>query len=380
MRSPLRLVHLTTVDMSLALLLATELRMDVEAGFDTIGASAGGNFVHAVLGLGARHMPLPLTRSWAPICDVVGFISLWRVLRRLRPDILHTHTPKAGVLGRIAGRLVGVPVVVNTCHGLYLREGDGVLKRTLVVAVEAFAAMFSDFELYQNENDRRILRRFVPMRRSRTVGNGIDLTRFRRDEEARARVRAELDVADDVVLVGGVGRVVWEKGVSEFGKLAHTLADRARFVWAGPVEDQEACESLPINVQCLGMRDDMPEVYSALDVFVLPSHREGFSRSAMEAAACGCALVLSDIRGCRELGRHGEHLLLVPPHDATALIQAVTELLDEPESRQALSAAGTERAMECYDQGAVARASIETYRDVARRKGLVWADHPSLNA
>jgi glycosyltransferase involved in cell wall biosynthesis len=113
-------------------------------------------------------------------------------------------------------------------------------------------------------------------------------------------------------------------------------------------------------------------VYSALDVFVLPSYREGFSRSAMEAAACGRAMVLSDIRGCREVGIHDEHLLLVPPQDPGALAAALSYLIDEPEGRARLGAAAARRARIAFDQRVVARTSLATYAAVARRKHLGW--------
>ena len=379
MAEQLRLVHCSTVDLSLWLLLATELRLDRQAGFRVYGMSAPGPFGPQLQDLGVTHLPVPMTRNWSPWRDVVAFATLWRALRRLQPHIVHTHTPKAGVIGRVAARLARVPVVVNTSHGLYVRDGDPRFKRALVLLVEAIAAQFSDFELYQNDDDRRALRRFVSSGRSRVVGNGIDLKRFRRSEHARAIIRAELGIGEHDVLIGGVGRIVWEKGVAEFGEAARALAEEAKFVWIGPVEEGPAEKALPAHVQRLGMREDMPDIYSALDIFVLPSYREGFSRSAMEAAACGCALVLSDIRGCREVGRHGEHLLLVPPRDSKALTAAVRGLIADQARRASLAHAGRERATERFDQRAVAQASIETYAAVARRKRLSWADHPSLS-
>jgi glycosyltransferase involved in cell wall biosynthesis len=116
----------------------------------------------------------------------------------------------------------------------------------------------------------------------------------------------------------------------------------------------------------------MPEIYSALDVFVLPSHREGFSRSGMEAAACGVAAVLSDIRGCREIGTHEREVLLVPPRDAAALTVAIERLLLDTSLRARLANSARKRAVSHFDQRAVARVSLQTYAAVARRKGLDW--------
>ncbi len=369
------MAHLTTVDMSLALLLGTELRADLEAGFEVIGISAPGPYVASIEALGATHVPLrSLTRTWDPRQDLRAARELWSVLRELGLDVLHTHTPKAGVLGRILGRLAGVPVVVDTCHGLWVREDDGRAKRTVVLALEAVAARFAHFELYQNADDRRALSRFVPASRSTVVGNGIDLERFRFDPAGRQAVREELGVAPDEVLVGGVGRRVAEKGIAELASASRSLGDSARFVWIGPDDEAWGGGHHVDGLTFIGERSDMPAVYSALDVFALPSHREGFSRSAMEAAACGRAMALSDIRGCREIGEHGHHLLLVPPRDPQALTESLSRLIAQPELRDRLGEAARRRALEHFDQFRVAQASLDAYRLVAGRRGLGWDD------
>ncbi len=126
------------------------------------------------------------------------------------------------------------------------------------------------------------------------------------------------------------------------------------------------------GVRFLGERSDMPAVYNALDVFVLPSYREGFSRSAMEAAACRTAMVLSDIRGCREVGDHEVHLLLAPARDADGLTTQVARLVADPALRARLAAAAEERARQEFDQRAIAARSLATYAEVARRRGLGW--------
>jgi glycosyltransferase involved in cell wall biosynthesis len=116
----------------------------------------------------------------------------------------------------------------------------------------------------------------------------------------------------------------------------------------------------------------MPDVYAALDVFVLPSWREGFSRSGMEAAASGLPMVLTDIRGCREIGTDGEHVLLVPPRRPDRLAAAIEQLLDDADLRKSLGSAARSRAQAEFDQRRVARRSLETYVRVAGRRGLSW--------
>jgi len=373
-----RVAHLTTVDMSLALLLSTELEVDVAAGHAVFGISAPGPYVGRVTDLGVSHVSVPtLGRSWAPLADARAFFELFRALRRLNLDVLHTHTPKAGVMGRIAGRLAGVPVVVNTCHGLWARPEDRLLKRVLVYGAEALAIRFSDFELFQNAQDAHTLRHFLKPGSWQVVGNGIDLQRFRPDPEGRRMVRAELGIADDELLVGTIGRRVREKGLAEFVDAARMITggragrhEKVTFIWVGPADDTDVAADVPHHdaVRFIGERTDMPAVYSALDVFVLASYREGFSRAAMEAAACGVPMVLTDIRGCREIGRDGEHLLLVQAGDAGALKVGIARLLTDPTLRHTLAEAARRQALEHFDQRKIAAASLETYRRVLRAR------------
>jgi glycosyltransferase involved in cell wall biosynthesis len=185
-------------------------------------------------------------------------------------------------------------------------------------------------------------------------------------------VRAELGMADDELLVGTIGRRVREKGLAEFAEAANALAGKATFIWVGPDDDTDAAAHAPPfedAVRFVGERTDMPAVYSALDVFVLASYREGFSRAAMEAAACGTAMVLTDIRGCREVGRHEEHLLLVPPKSREALADGIERLIDDPRLRALLGAAARRRALVEFDQRRVANASLSTYAAVPAGKG-----------
>ena len=185
------------------------------------------------------------------------------------------------------------------------------------------------------------------------------------------------------MLVGGVGRMVAEKGIREFlamaGSVRATHGDRVEVVWVGPDDPDkpDAWTTASDTVRWLGERTDMPAVYNALDVFVLPSYREGFSRSAMEAAACRTAMVLSDIRGCREVGDHDVHLLLVPAREAVGLTAQVDRLVADPALRDRLAGAAAERARQEFDQRVIAARSLGTYADVAARRGLGWVEEAS---
>lgn len=385
----MKVAHLTTVDMSLRYLLMPQLRAVIDAGGEVVGISAPGPWVPELEAAGVRFRPLASsTRSFSLTADLRAARELWRVLREERPDVLHTHNPKPGLYGRVVGRLAGVPIVVNTVHGLYAAPDDPPVKRAVVYALEAVAARCSDAELVQNPEDLALLRRFRISPRAQLLGNGVDLVRFDPDRvgaDARRAVRAELGVRDGQVVVGTVGRLVREKGYPELLAAAARL-DPERFVLVcvggDDPEKPDALDRATVDaarargVRFLGHREDVAELLAAFDGFVLASHREGYPRAAMEAAAMGLPIVATDIRGCREVVVPGINGVLVPVGDVTALMAALDGLGD-PERRAAWGRASRTRALERFDERDVVRRVIDAYGAVARRKGIPFPLEPA---
>ena len=379
-----RVAHLTTVDMSLRLLVFPQLKAVVDIGGTSYGISSAGPWVDELEAEGIVHLPLASsTRGMNLFADLRAARELWRILKTHDIDILHTHNPKPGIYGRIVGKLAGVPIVVNTVHGLYATEDDSLLKRAIVYVLEAVAARFSDAELAQNIEDVELMKRLritVP-KKMELLGNGVDLARFDRSrvgEEPRRRLRSEWGVDDDTIVVGIVGRLVAEKGYPELFEAMEGLGPGYRLVVAGP-DDPSKSDALPrdivhraeaAGVRLLGLRDDVDELYTAFDLFVLPSHREGFPRAAMEAAATGLPIVATDIRGCRQVVEDGLNGHLVPVLDPPALTAALQQLGDDPEWRVRAGKASLEKARREFDEENVVAIVMDTYRRVAQAKGL----------
>lgn len=380
--------HLTTVASSLRYLLYPQLTAVRDRGGDALGISAAGDDVEHLQANGIRHVALgSSTRSMNPLADLRAARELRRFLRENQVDVLHTHNPKPGLYGRVVGRRAGVPVVVNTNHGLYATEHSSRLARLVVLLAEAVAARFSDAELIQNPEDLRLLTRWRLNPRSRTslLGNGVNLARFVPDEldtAARSAIRSRWGAGDNTIVVGMVGRLVREKGCRELFEAARLLSDRHapdRFVVVviGPTESEkaDAITSEEIDraeadgVVFLGMRTDVDELYEAMDIFALPSYREGFPRAAMEAAATGLPVIATDVRGCRQVVSHDETGLLVPLRDPEALARAIVELGEDSERRTTMGKAAAERAGRLFDEQDVVARVLETYRAVAERKG-----------
>jgi glycosyltransferase involved in cell wall biosynthesis len=372
-----RLVHVTTTDITLVLLLGPQLRAFARVGMEVIGVSAPGPFVDQLEAWGIEHVPLRhATRSVAPGHDLMAFPELERLFRRLRPDIVHTHNPKPGLYGRVAARAAGVPGVVNTIHGLYAAPEDPFGRRALVYALERAASACSQFELVQNPEDLEVLRRLrVPARKLVLLGNGVDLIRFQphRSTADVERARAALGVDASAVVVGTVGRLVWQKGFRELfaaAKRVGIIRPEVVFVVVGPKDEAkgDALDSRDIasaealgNIVFTGHRDDVEDLYPGFDIYALPSYREGFPRSAMEAAACGLPVIATDIRGCRQVVDDGENGLLVPLHDADALALAIAELAADPSRRARMGLRSRQKAEADFDDQDVIRKTLNVY-------------------
>ena len=232
-------LHLTTADISLELLLGPQLTAFIEAGYDVHATSAPGPYVDAVRARGVTFHPLEhSTRSMSLLADLRAAADFFQLCRELRPDIVHTHNPKPGVYGRIAARLARVPAVVNTVHGLYAQPTDPLPRRIAVYGLERLAAFFSHAELIQNPEDIDVLRSLrIAESKLRLLGNGIDLDRFHpATADEKRTLRSQLGLPADAIVVGAVGRLVAEKGYRELltaWKSVHTAHPDGRLVIIG---------------------------------------------------------------------------------------------------------------------------------------------------
>ena len=380
-----RVAHVTTVDLTARFLLLPQLRGLRDEGFEVTSISAPGPWVADLEAEGIRHIPWHhATRSWSLGSDVRAFRELVHIFRGERFDLVHTHNPKPGVLGRVGARLAGVPAVMNTVHGLYATPEDRPAKRWAVLGLERLAARFSDMELYQSEEDLAWARRIGLVRGSKAVllGNGTDLARFYPAAvpvQRRRELRRELGIPEDALVVGTVGRLVAEKGYRELfvaARRVRATLPQARFLVIGSPDPDKAdaiaeheIERARSDVVFAGWREDVRDFYAVMDLFVLPSWREGLPRSAIEAAAMGRPMVLTDIRGCREVVREGVEGILVPPRAPGPLAAAIRSLLEDPFERKRMGAAARGRAEDRFDERRVADTVLACTRRLLARAG-----------
>jgi len=382
-----KVAHIATIDVSLRTLLLNQMRSLQEAGYEIVGISSPGPYVAEIRAAGIRHIPVPMTRRVTPFRDLLSLYQLYRVLRGERFTIVHVHTMKPILLGQLAARLAGVPIVLSTIHGFYFHDHMRPAKRRFFIMLEKWAAMFSDLMLSQNSEDIQtaVRERICPAEKIKHLGNGIDVGRFHRarlNRQVLERKRGDLGLREGSV-VGFVGRLVAEKGILELLSAARTVLQRipsTQFLIIGPIDHEKADALTPeiaraygVEDACVftGARDDIQDLYALMDILVLPSHREGFPRAPMEASAMGVPCVVTNIRGCRETVEQGRNGVLVPLGDVPALAAAIVDLLARPEQARHMGDEGRRMAIERFDEQRVFEKVRAEYAGLLATKGLV---------
>lgn len=345
------------------------------------GRGESRSYAEALRDSGLAVTLIPFAREISPLTDLSCARALLGVLRHGEYDVVHSHNPKGGLLVPPVGQLVRHPVVVHTVHGFLFNERVRGLRRALAVGAERWTAAWTDHLLFQSREDHAwaMQHRLKPADGLHLIGNGIDEERFDplRYPEMRLAKRRELGFGHEDLVVGMVGRLVREKGYPEFFEMAGRVATThpgARFLVVGITEpDQsDAVDAAALIDRCglrgkcvvLEQRRDMPELYLAMDVAVLPSHREGVPRALMEAAAMSIPVVATDIRGCREVVAEGETGFLFSLGDIEGFTAAVDRLLRDSGARMRMGRAGRQRILEGFTENATAARVAACYEQI----------------
>lgn len=315
-----------------------------------------------------------LGRGISPFDDIRAFASLVRILHTFRPHIVHTHLAKAGVLGRLAARLTGAPVVIHTFHGNVLRGYFGgaqsgmfrLVERALALASTRIIAISPRVAVELRELGISAAPRLIE------VPLGLDLDPFL--DPPRGLLRKELGLTATTPLVGIVARLVPIKDVRLFldaARIVATARPATRFVIVGDGElrDELGAQARDLGlegaVRFLGWRADLPAIYADLDVLALTSRNEGTPVSVIEALASARAVVATAVGGVPDLIDRPERGLLVPPGDPAAVAAAIVGLLDDPERRARMGAAGRDAVFPEYDASTLVRRIDALYLGLA---------------
>ena len=374
----MKILYVTTISMTLDYFLKGVMTDLVKAGNEVVAVSSPGEWMPSVKALeGVKVIEVPMERRISPFKDLRSLWRLYKVIRSERPDIVHSFTPKAGLLAMMASKLAGIKIRVHTFTGLVFPTSTG-LKKRLLMTTDRVTCSCATHIIAEGQGVRKDLVDAGITRKDVNVlghGNirGIDMNWYDRSAVV-------MELADKLRVPGVftflfVGRVVRDKGISELVEAFKGLAaENTRLVLVGPFEDD--VDPVPEDVR--KYIQEAPEIittgevlgkgllawYAASDCFVLPSYREGFPNTVLEAGAMGLPSIVTDINGSREIISDGVNGLIVPTHNSEALLEAMRKMLIDDDFRTGAASVSREMISSRFEQGYVRKCLYGFYKAI----------------
>ena len=368
----MKICQVCAVDFTLKRLIVPLVEAQLKQGHIVKSVCSFGGHLDDLKRIGYEIEVIPIARNLSPI---KGLVSIWRLFlffRRESFDVVHVHTPVAAFLGRIAAFFARVPFVVYTAHGFYFHDDMPFLKRWLFICAEIFMRPLTDLLFTQSSEDalNAISLNIMNKNRIFDIGNGVDTKKF---DPFVIYESDAFDLPENKLVIGMVSRLVEEKGIVEFLEAAKKLAldqPQVYFLLVGsrlPSDyDSSVNGAIDLAEQFLGdrliltgEREDIPALLASMDIFCLPSWREGMPRSIIEAMMMGLPVVATNIRGSREEVVAGETGFLVPVKDIDRLHEKLEYLVNNPKVREEMGQSGRVRAMRLYDEGVVINRQLD---------------------
>ncbi|QBA65584.1 glycosyltransferase family 1 protein [Muriicola soli] len=378
-----KLVRITTIPESLKTLLTGQCQF-MNQYFHVVGISSDGIELDRVSkNEGIRVIPLNMTRKITPAKDLVALLQLYRILKKEKPYIVHTHTPKAGVLGMIAAKMAGVPHRLHTIAGLPLLETKG-LKRLLLNQVEKLTYA-SATKVYPNSKglmDIVLKNKYTSASKLKVLANGssngIDTGYFNPElftAKERLILKQKLDISSQDVVFTFIGRIVKDKGINELISAFKQLLEsqpNVKLLFVGDYE-REQDPIFPENevfmrqsdkIILVGWQNDVRPFLSISDCLVFPSYREGFPNVVMQAGAMGLYTIASDINGCNEIIQDQINGSLIPVKDSQALYNAMKNWIVNSQKIKEQGAMYRKLIRESFEREYVWEALLKEYKEL----------------
>ncbi|MEM9914834.1 MAG: glycosyltransferase family 4 protein [Planctomycetota bacterium] len=324
------------------------------------------------------HEIKPMVRELSPLNDVMAHVQLRRLVNKIRPDVVHTHSSKAGILGRAAAnpaRLAGKPCVVHTVHGLPFHDQQSKWIHNLYVAAEKHAAKQCNhlIAITSEMIEAFVANNIASADKFTVIPSGIDVEAFTPRPERRDAVRLKCGIPQDALVVGHVGRLDPLKGHADLLDqlpVLNAAGREVRLLFVGDGFHRADLQKHPnmalgkTVLTGLVPLSSIPEHLAAMDVMALPSYQEGQSRTLCEALLCGVPVVGYDVGGIPSVIQDGETGRLVPVGDRAALGRALLDLLDDPQYRAGLAERGRQHVVEHFSAAKMNRELLELYEQL----------------
>lgn len=347
-------------------------------GYSVVAVSSPGDALSEIASReGVKVYPVPMERHIAPVKDLISLWKLIKVFRKERPDMVHSITPKAGLLSMMAAWVCRVPVRLHTFTGLVFPTSTG-FKQKLLIFTDRLTCSCATHIMPEGEGVKNDLINYqITSKPLKVLGygniRGIDLKYF--DRTAEVEKETEKIRKTDITTFIFIGRLVRDKGINElvgaFAKLNKEYT-KTRLLLVGRREDKldplegqtlQEIENNPAIITT-GEQKDVRPWLAASDIFVFPSYREGFPNVVIEAGAMGLPAIVTDINGSREIIEDGKNGIIIPPHDAEALYKAMLSLYQDQEYRNKLSANARNMIATRFEQSYVRNCLKEYYNSI----------------
>lgn len=414
---PTKLIRITTIPLSLKVLLKGQHQYMTSKGFKVVGVAATGKELEEVASTeGIEVKAIEMSRKITPVQDLKSLWAMYKYLKHQRPQIVHTHTPKAGIVGMLAAKLAGVPIRLHTVAGLPLMEATGTKRKVLDVVEKLTYA--SATKVYPNSKglyDFILQNKYTSADKLKVIGegssNGIDTSFFSRQqisEEKQEQLKQELNINENDFVFIFVGRLVGDKGINELVSAFKELETRnqesstlvsnptplvpshqslvpspqspvpskvPKLLLVGPLESdldplkEETIKEISTNpnIVSVGFQKDVRPFFAISDALVFPSYREGFPNVVMQAGAMGLPSIVSDINGCNEIIIERENGTIIPVKNTVAIRQAMQKMMEDKEYYSKLKENARPMIQSRYEQSVVWNALLDEYNMLIKK-------------
>jgi len=387
----IKICHVASVDMTLRFMLWGKLKFLRNEGYEVHAVSSPGKWVTDLEQEGIKVKTIRFKRKISPISDLVAFLKLFFYFKKEKFHIVHTHTLKPQFFGQIAAKLAGIPIIINTIHGFDFGEETSLTERRFFIFLEKISAKYSSliFAISRKIIETAIKESICKSGQIKYLGRDIDTARFnpkRFSKKFISNKKRELNIDLNKKIIGIVARLVEEKGFLElfqaFKKVINKSPDTLLLV-IGPKEtekrdaiDPEIVKKYGIekNIIFLGERIDVDELYSMMDIFVLPTHREGLGAAILEASSMEVPTIATNTGGCPETINDGKTGILVPLKDSKKLSEAIIYLLSNPEIARKMGKEGRKKILKEFNQNIVFERMKEEYERLIKRHQFIPLD------
>ncbi len=374
-----------SADITLKFMLFNQLRFLQSRGYEVYAICSPGKWVNDIEKHGIKVAQIKFKRKMSPLYDIISFLKIYFYFLTQKFDVVHVHTLKPEFYGQIAAKLAGVPIIMNTIHGFDFGDETPEKTKKFFLLLQKIAAKFSDiiFAVSWNVIDIAKAEKICDIRLLKYLGRDIDFERFDSGRFSGGFIsnkKKELGIPLNKKIIGIVARLVKEKGYPELFSAMEIILKKFPdtvlvVVGQDEPEKKDALHAMDAekykiekNTIFLGERTDVDELYPVMDIFVLPTHREGIGASILEASAMERPVIATKTGGCPEAVENGKTGILIPVGDSEKLAEAIVYLLENPDKAREMGKAGREKILREYSKEVVFKRLGQEYNRLIDEK------------